>query len=114
MKQIEYDKHVTYICVIHCKCYMVSRTSLILYIKQDHMKQIEYDKHVTYICVIHCKCYMVLRTSVILYIKQDHMKQIEYDKHVACNKRCIIDLIVYAIGSHGYKYREPNMWKDLL
>ena len=21
---------------------------------------------------------------------------------------------LYAIGSHGYKYREPNMWKDLL
>ena len=22
--------------------------------------------------------------------------------------------IWHAIGSHGYKYREPNMWEDLL
>ena len=63
-------RHVTYICPIHCKYYMVWRTSVILYIKQDHMKQIEYDKHVTYICAIRCKCYMVSRTSVMDHVIQ--------------------------------------------
>ena len=68
MKQIEYIKHATYICAIHSKCYMVSRTSVILYTKQDHMKQIEYDKTCNLHCAIHCKCYMVLQTLSILYI----------------------------------------------
>ena len=42
-------------------------------------------------------------------VYKNHMKQIEYGKHVTCNKRCIIDFIVYAIGSQGTKYVEGSV-----